>query len=59
MTGLNHSGDGSISGDKVILDTQTQTEASFSLGDTNYLNKNKLLLEAQLELDLENQKYAF
>ncbi|MEW7277283.1 AsmA-like C-terminal region-containing protein [Aquimarina sp. 2201CG1-2-11] len=59
MTQLNHSGDGSISGEKIILDTQTQTEASFSLDDTNYLNKNKLQLDAQIELDLENQKYSF
>ncbi len=59
MTQLNHSGDGSISGEKITLDTQTQTEASFSLDDTNYLNKNKLQLDAQIELDLENQKYSF
>ncbi len=59
MTDLNHSGDGSISGEKVILDTQTSTEASFSLDQTKYLNKNKLQLDAQIELDLENQKYSF
>ncbi|WP_103867157.1 AsmA-like C-terminal region-containing protein [Aquimarina sp. I32.4] len=59
MTGLNHSGDGSVSGDKIILDTHTHTEASFSLDSTKYLNKNKLQLDALLELDLKNQRYSF
>ncbi|GAA4276992.1 AsmA family protein [Aquimarina mytili] len=59
LTHLNHNGDGSVSGDKVILDTQTNSEASFSLDDTKYLNKNKLQLDAQIELDLKNQRYSF
>lgn len=59
MTELNHSGDGSVSGEKIILDTKTNTEASFSLDNTKYLNKNKLQLDAQIELDLKNQKYSF
>ncbi len=59
MAHLNHSGDGSVSGDKVILDTKTNAEASFALEDTKYLNKNKLQLDAQIELDLKNQRYAF
>ncbi len=56
---LTHIGDGSVSGEKVILDTKTNSEASFSFDDTNYLNKNKLQLDAQIELDLKNQKYTF
>ncbi|WP_062056427.1 AsmA-like C-terminal region-containing protein [Aquimarina longa] len=59
ITDLNHSGDGSVSGDKIILNTLTSTEASFSLGDTKYLNKNKLQLDADIELDLKNQRYSF
>ncbi|SHI80797.1 AsmA-like C-terminal region-containing protein [Aquimarina spongiae] len=59
MTHLNHSGDGSVSGEKVILDTKTSSEVSFGLDDTQYLNKNKVQLDAQLELDLKNQKYSF
>ncbi len=59
ITHLNHSGDGSVSGDIVILDTHTDSEVSFGLGDTKYLNKNKLKLDAQIELDLKNQKYSF
>ncbi len=59
MTHLNHSGDGSVSGEKVILDTKTSSEVSFGLDDTQYLDKNKVQLDAQLELDLKNQKYTF
>ncbi len=59
MTGLNHSGDGSVSGSTIILDTQTSSEASFSLDNSKYLNKNKLKLDAQIELDLKNQRYTF
>ncbi len=59
MTNVNHSGDGSLSGDKIILDTQSSSEVSLSLDDTKYLNKNALQLNAALELDLENQRYAF
>ncbi|GAA0717427.1 AsmA-like C-terminal region-containing protein [Aquimarina litoralis] len=59
MTDINHSGDGSLSGDKIILDTKSSSKVSFSLDDTNYLNKNALQLEAALELDLENQRFAF
>ncbi|WP_109299632.1 AsmA-like C-terminal region-containing protein [Aquimarina sp. AU474] len=59
MTHLNHQGDGSVSGEKVILDTKTNTEVSFSLEDTKYLNNNKLHLDAEIELDLKNQRYSF
>ncbi len=59
MAHLNHSGDGSVSGEKVILDTQTNAEVSFSLDETKYLNKNKIKLDAQIELDLKNQRYSF
>ncbi|WP_299255929.1 AsmA family protein [uncultured Aquimarina sp.] len=59
MTNVNHSGDGSLSGENIILDTQSSSEVSFSLDNTKYLNKNALKLEAELELDLENQRYEF
>ncbi|WP_378181944.1 AsmA-like C-terminal region-containing protein [Aquimarina sp. SS2-1] len=59
MTNVNHSGDGSLSGENVILDTQSSSEVSLILNDTKYLNKNALKLDADLELDLKNQRYAF
>ncbi len=58
MVGFNHQGDGEV-GDKIILNTLTETEASFVFDGTRYLNKNKLTLDADIELDLENQKYTF
>ncbi|WP_246615753.1 AsmA-like C-terminal region-containing protein [Aquimarina litoralis] len=59
MTNVNHSGDGALSGEKILLDTKSNSEVSFSLDNIKYLNKNALQLEAELELDLENQRYAF
>lgn len=59
LNNLNHSGDGSISGDKVILDTHSDTKASFSLDNTSYLKDNKLELDAKIELDLKQQRYTF
>ncbi len=56
---LNHRGDGTVSGDNIILDTHTDSEASFELDNTQYLNKNKLQLDAELALDLKNQRYSF
>ncbi len=59
MTNVNHSGDGTVSGDHIILETQSTSEASFQLDDTNYLNKHQLQLDAVLDLDIKNQRYAF
>ncbi len=59
MTNVNHSGDGSLSGENILLDTQSSSEISFILDEVEYLNKNALKLDANLELDLENQRYAF
>jgi len=59
MTDINHSGDGSLSGDNILLDTQSSSVVSFRLDETKYLNKNTLKLAASLELDLKNQRYTF
>ncbi|MHA7056051.1 AsmA family protein [Aquimarina sp. M1] len=59
MTNVNHSGDGSLSGENILLDTKSRSDISLSLDNTKYLNKNILQLEAALELDLENQRYTF
>lgn len=59
LTNLNHSGDGTISGDKVILGTTSATEITFIFSGTNYLDRNKLVLDADLELDLNQQRYSF
>lgn len=59
ITDINHSGDGSVSGEKIILDTKSTSKASFLSDGTKYLNNHSLSLDALLELDLENQRYAF
>lgn len=59
LTKLNHSGDGTFSGDNILLDTHSSTLASFDMEGTNYLKNNSLKLDAELELDLKNQKYTF
>ena len=59
LTNFNHNGDGTVSGEKVILGTKSDAEISFVFSGTNYLDKNKLALDADLELDLNEQRYSF
>ncbi|MGB8705068.1 MAG: AsmA family protein, partial [Gillisia sp.] len=56
---LNHSGTGDFSLDQSKLDTHTTTLISLDYGGTNYLNKNKLSLDAILQMDLNKQRYTF
>jgi len=59
LSQINHTGDGVLAGNTITLDTHSGTLASLILDGTNYLNKNKLKLDAEIELDLENQRYTF
>jgi hypothetical protein len=59
LTEVNHEGDGDFSADISNLATKTQALVSFKLGDVDYLNKNKVSLDADFQLDLKNQKYTF
>ncbi len=59
LSDINHSGDGTLSGDTMMLTTKTSSKASLSLEDINYLDKNTIDLDAIFELDLKNQKYTF
>ncbi|MFZ0490377.1 MAG: AsmA family protein, partial [Salegentibacter sp.] len=56
---LDHSGTGDFSLDQTDLKTQTNTLISLNYGGTNYLNKNKLALDAVIQMDLQNLKYTF
>ncbi|MCF4100070.1 AsmA family protein [Gillisia sp. M10.2A] len=56
---LNHEGTGDFSLAQSQLDTKTTAIASLDFDDTNYLNKNKLALDAIIQMDLENLKYTF
>ena len=56
---LNHSGNGTFSGDNMELDTETEVEISLDMDGTNYLNNNTIDLDAKLLLDLTTSKYTF
>ena len=59
LTEFNHSGDGNFEASVFTLKTQTDCEVSFDFDGTNYLNTNSLVLEADLNMDLENMKFSF
>lgn len=56
---LNHSGSGDLSASTSELNTKTHALVSFIMGDTEYLTKNVIDLDALIQLDLENSKYSF
>ena len=56
---LNHSGNGSFSGEKSELDTHTTAHVSMNIDSTQYLNQNTIKLDALIGLDLKNQTYTF
>lgn len=59
ITKLNHSGSAKISSEVSELDTNTEANVSFSQDSTNYLNNNRLKLDAIIDLDLPNSTYTF
>ncbi len=56
---FNHEGKGDLSAATSTLETQTNTLATFRIDDIEYLSDNALALDADFEMDLENQKYTF
>lgn len=59
LTDLQHSGKGDLSLEKSELDTKTNALVSFGMGGTNYLNKNKVGLDALIGIDLKESKFSF
>jgi len=59
ITQLNHSGNGTFSGVESQLDTQTDANVSISIDSTQYLNQNKIKLDALIGMNLQEQKYTF
>lgn len=59
LDNLNHKGTGDFSLAQSELQTETTSLISLDYKDTNYLNKNKLALDAVIQMDLDNQKYTF
>lgn len=56
---FNHSGDGDFAESVFTLKTHTDSKVSFDFDGTNYLNDNSIVLDADLEMDLENMKFSF
>jgi len=56
---LNHEGTGDFSLDQSELDTYSEALVSLNFDGVNYLNQNSVILDAVLQMDLENMKYTF
>ncbi len=56
---MNHSGTGDLSLMDSELRTKTDALVSFELDSTQYLNKNKVALDALIGIDLNENKYSF
>jgi hypothetical protein len=59
ITELNHTGNGTFSGEQSQLNTKTDAHVSFSMDSVQYLNQNKIKLEALIGINLKEQKYTF
>ena len=56
---LNHEGNGDFSAETSTLSTFSTALVSLEMDSINYLNRNKLQLEADFKMDLENMRYTF
>ncbi|MEM7186529.1 MAG: hypothetical protein AAF466_07705 [Bacteroidota bacterium] len=56
---LNHEGTGDFSLDVSQLETATNALVSLRLDQVEYLRDNSIALEADFQMDLENQKFTF
>lgn len=59
LSEMDHEGNGDFSVNQSTLKTETTALASFEFEGVNYLDNATVDLEADLQLDLENQKYTF
>lgn len=56
---FNHTGKGDFSKNIFILNTHTDSQISFDYEDTAYLNQNSILLEADVEMNLNDMRFTF
>ncbi len=59
LSDLQHKGKGDLSLETSELDTQTEAFISLEMDSTNYLNNNKIKLDALIGVDLKENKYSF
>ncbi|MGC1516277.1 MAG: AsmA-like C-terminal region-containing protein [Maribacter sp.] len=56
---MQHKGNGDLSLSSSELDTRTDALVSFEMDSVNYLNRNKVALDALIGIDLETSTYSF
>ncbi|GAA0871359.1 AsmA-like C-terminal region-containing protein [Gangjinia marincola] len=59
LSDFTHEGTGDFSANEFILETTSSGNVSFAFDGINYLNENHLDLDANFQLNLENQTYTF
>ena len=59
LTELDHFGKGDFSLNISELETETNSVVSLQVGDVKYLTNNTISLDANIQMDMENQKYTF
>lgn len=59
LSNVQHEGKGDLSLATSELDTHTEALVSFEMDSTNYLNQNRILLDAVIGIDLTEKKYTF
>lgn len=59
MDDVQHKGTGDLSLASSELDTHTDALVSFEMDSVNYLNRNKVRLDALIGIDLNQNKYSF
>ncbi len=59
LTELNHKGDGDFSLDSSTLDTYTEAMVTYELDSVNYLNTRPVKLDADILMNINEQKYTF
>ncbi len=59
VSDIQHTGTGDLSATTSELNTKTEATVTFELDSTNYLNRNKIKLDALIGIDLKEDKYTF
>ncbi|MFT5926784.1 MAG: hypothetical protein ACI9WL_001535, partial [Rubritalea sp.] len=59
LSNMNHSGNGDFLSGEIMLETYTEAWVFYGLDGINYLSGQKVKLDADILMDLENQKYTF
>lgn len=59
LSNLQHDGKGDLSLASSELETHTEALVSFAIDSTNYLNENRVMLDAVIGIDLEQSTYSF